>query len=121
MKQFDIQFAHIKILDTQTVLVQAKDGIEIDEKKSQIALTLIENEMPADYGLIIDRKADYSIVPIDVYRTLNESNSLKAIAIVLNGKRSVLPDNLEKNLFKGELAVFQTIDEAHEWLSRTII
>lgn len=121
MKEFDIHFANIRIIDSQTVLIQAKYGVEIDAEMSRKAQKLIESEMPAEYGIIVDRKADYSIIPIEVYRTLNEIKNLKAIAIVLNGKRSMLPVNTEKNLFRGELAVFQTIAEAHEWLSRTIV
>lgn len=121
MKKIDIHFALIRIMDTQTVLIQARDGVEIDAGKSQKVLELIAKEMPADYGIIVDRKADYSIVPLEVYRALNETDNLKAIAIALNGKRSVLPENTEKNLFRGELAIFQTIAEAHEWISRTMI
>lgn len=116
MHRLDTDFIHINILDNQTVLVEAVDGVEIDAAKSQYANQLIEKEMPGTYGMIIDRKADYSIVPIEVYNILNSLNKLKAIAIVVHSKRNFLPDDTEKHLFRGELEIFQTIADAHTWI-----
>ena len=99
MKYIDTDFIHICILDTTTVLVEAIDGVEIDSEKSQYANRLIENEMPGDYGMIIDRKADYSIVPLDVYRNLNNIKKLKAIAIVVHNKTNFLPIASEKRMY----------------------
>ena len=115
MKYLDTDFIHIHILDPQTVLVEAIDGVEIDLEKSKYANDLIDNEMPNDYRMIINRKADYSIVPIDVYKILNGLKKLKSIAIVLNNKSNFLPMSTEKKLFKGELGFFQTIKDAQKW------
>jgi hypothetical protein len=120
MKHIDTDFIHICILDNKTVLVEAVDGVEIDSEKSRYANCLIENEMPGNYGMIIDRKADYSIVPLDVYRNLNNIKKLKAIAIVVNNKTNFLPISSEKRMYNGELEVFQYIDEAREWISRIV-
>ena len=115
MKHLDTDFIHISILDPQTVIVEAMDGVEIDLEKSKYLNDLIENEMPNDYKMIINRKADYSIVPIDVYKILNGLKKLKSIGIVLNNKANFLPLSTEKKLFKGKLEFFQTIKDAHEW------
>ena len=115
MKYLDTDFIHIQILDPQTVLVEAIDGVEIDLEKSKHANDLIENEMSNDYKMIINRKADYSIVPIDVYKILNGLKKLKSIGIVVNNKPNFLPMSTEKKLFKGKLEFFQTIKDAHEW------
>ena len=120
MKHIDTDFIHIYILDNKTVLVEAVDGVEIDSEKSRYANCLIENEMPGNYGMIIDRKADYSIVPLDVYRNLNNIKKLKAIAIVVNNKTNFLPISSEKRMYNGELEVFQYIEEAREWISRIV-
>ena len=120
MKHIDTDFIHICILDNKTVLVEAVDGVEIDSEKSRYANCLSENEMPGNYGMIIDRKADYSIVPLDVYRNLNNIKKLKAIAIVVNNKTNFLPISSEKRMYNGELEVFQYIDEAREWISRIV-
>jgi hypothetical protein len=120
MKHIDTDFIHICIIDDKTVLVEAIDGVEIDKEKSQYANCLIENEMPGDYGMIIDRKSDYSIVPLDVYRNLNNIKKLKAIAVVVHNKTNFLPIDSEKRMYNGELEVFQYIKDAHEWLSRVV-
>ena len=120
MKHLDTDFIHISILDSQTVLVEAMDGVEIDLEKSKYANDLIENEMSNDYRMIINRKADYSIIPIDVYKILNGQKKLNSIAIVLNNKPNFLPMSTEKKLFKGKLEFFQTIKDAHEWSNQIL-
>lgn len=120
MKYIDTDFVHISILDDKTVLVEAIDGVEIDDEKSRYANSLIEREMPGEYGMIIDRKSDYSIVPLDVYRNLNNIKNLKAIAIVVHNKMNFLPIDSEKRMYNGELEVFQYIKEAHEWINRVV-
>ena len=120
MKYIDTDYMHICILDNKTVLVEAIDGVEINDEISKNANKQIEDEMPDSYGMIIDRKSDYSIVPIDVYRNLNKIEKLKAIAIVVHNKSNFLPISTEKRFFNGELEVFQYIKEAHEWLEKVI-
>lgn len=116
MKCLDTNFMHISIIDSRTVLVAAMNGVEIDAEKSKYANGLIEREMPGDYGMIIDRKANYSIVPIDVYNILNSFERLKAIAIVVHGKRNFLPISMEQRLYNGQLDMFRSIRQAHEWI-----
>lgn len=120
MKHIHTDFIHISILDTKTVLVEAMDGVNINLAKSIYANQLIANEMPGDYGMIIDRKADYSIVPVDVYNVLNSFERLKAIALVVHNKKSYFPVTAEKKLYQGKLEIFQTIIQAHKWLEETL-
>jgi len=120
MKKIDTDFIHINILDDKTVLVEAMEGVDITYEKSTYANQLIADAMPGNYGMIIDRKADYSIVPVDVYNVLNSLNRLKAIAIVVYSKKSFFPLSAEQKLYHGKLEVFQTICEAHHWLSETL-
>lgn len=120
MKTIETDFIHISILDSNTVLVEAMEGVDINLEKSRYANQLIADEMPGNYGMIIDRKADYSIVPVDVYNVLNSLERLKAIAIVVHSKKSYFPLSAEQQLYKGQLEVFQTISQAHKWLEETL-
>lgn len=120
MKSFELDFIHIQVLDNKTVLVEVVDGVEIDAIKARRANEMIARTMPGNYGMIINRKADYSIVPLDVYRVLNSISTLKAIAIVIHNGRNFLPIITEKKLFARELAVFDSIDSARQWLSQVI-
>lgn len=120
MKYLNTDCMHISIIDDSSVLVEAMDGVEIDGKQAQYANNLIHEEMPGPYGMIIDRKSDYSIVPVAVYNILNSLENLKVIAIVIHGARTFLPIETEKRLFKGKLEVFRTIREAHEWVHATL-
>lgn len=120
MKYIDTDFIHISILDAKTVLVEAMYGVEIDLEKSRYANQLIANEMPANYGMIIDRKADYSIVPVDVYNVLNSFERLKAIALVVHNKTSYFPVSVEQKLYQGQLEAFQTINQAHRWIEKKL-
>jgi Fe2+ or Zn2+ uptake regulation protein len=76
--------------------------------------------MPGNYGMIIDRKADYSIVPVDVYNVLNSLEQLKAIAIVVHNKKSFFPLSAEQKLYQGKLEVFHTISEARQWIEEIL-
>lgn len=120
MKYIETDYIHISILDDRTVLLEAIDGVEIDGQKSREANSLIEKAMPGDYGMIIDRKSDYSIVPVEVYKILNSLEKLKAIAIVVHNKSNFLPIGTEQRLFKGELEVFKYIKEAHKWITNIL-
>ena len=120
MKYIDTDFIHISILDAKTVLVEAMYGVDIDLEKSRYANQLIANEMPANYGMIIDRKADYSIVPVDVYNVLNSFERLKAIALVVHNNKSYFPVSVEQKLYQGQLEVFQTINQAHRWIEKKL-
>jgi hypothetical protein len=120
MKNIETDFIHISILDSNTVLIEAMEGVDINQEKSKYTNQLIADEMPGNYGMIIDRKADYSIVPVDVYNVLNSFERLKAIAIVVHSKKSYFPVSAEQQLYRGKLEVFQTISQAHKWLEETL-
>jgi hypothetical protein len=114
-KTLKTDFGQFIFLDDQTVVAEAYDSVSIEGKKVQDAMDLIENELPGDYTLILDRKADYSIVPVEVYKFFARLERLKAIAIVRYRDRDFLPDNMEQRVFKGRIEKFSSIKEAHEW------
>ena len=120
MKIIKADFGTFTFLDEQTVAATANHGVEIDRTKAQYAIDLIEKEMPADYGIILDRKADYSVAPIEVYQFFASQERLKAIAIVTYNRRDFLPDNLEEKLFGSSIQKFASIMEAHNWIKYII-
>lgn len=107
-------------LDDMTVLIEAKEGVEIDQETAASNMAAMVKVMPGNFGMIILRRSDYSIVPIDVYKSLNKIGNLKAIALVLPNKRNALPVATEQKLFKGELQSFMYIREAHEWTHQVL-
>ena len=120
MKHIDTDFIHINIHDNKAVILEAVEGVKIDKKKSEDIIKLVENEMPGNFGFIIDRKSDYSIAPIEVYTNLNQCDRLKAIAIVVHDKTNFLPLDYEKRFYKGEIKVFEDIRDAHEWIASVV-
>lgn len=120
MKIVEIEFGKFTFLDEATIVAEAHKGVNIDGKKVRHAIELIENEVPGSYVLILDRKADYSIMPVEVYKYFASLQRLKAIAIVTYKKRDFLPDDMEKKIFKSKIEKFSNVSEAHQW-AKTII
>ncbi len=120
MKTIETDFIHISFLDEEVVLVEAKHGVEIDAAKASYGNQLITDEMPGDYGMIIDRKEDYSIVPVEVYKILNSLPHLKAIAIVRHRPATTVSIDMEQRLFKGPLEVFDSVENARKWINGVI-
>jgi len=102
-------------------LVEAKYGVEINGVNSKVANDLIASEISGNYGLIFNRKKDYSIVPVDVYEVLNSMDRLKAIAVVLYNETSKLGIVTEQHLFNGMLAIFDNVEDARAWLKVTVV
>lgn len=96
VKKIETVFLRVIILDPVTAMVEAMPGVEVDSNKARQALDLIENAVSGSYGLIVNRKSDYSIVPIDVFNVLNRRDRLIAITIVLHRRKHLLPVSTEK-------------------------
>ena len=116
MKTIDLEYVTLTFIDDKTVLVEAKYGVEITGEDCPNTHEIIEKEMSADYGMIINRKEDYSIAPLQVYNVLNGFKRLKAIAIVNHKARTAICVETEQKLFRGQLEDFTTVDAARSWL-----
>lgn len=119
-KTIKSNFGQFIFLDDHTVVAEASYGVNIDASKVQYAIELIEKELLHDYAMILDRKADYSIMPIEVYEYFNSRERLKAIAIIEYKKQSVLSGNLEQRIFKGVIEKFVSKDDAHAWINELL-
>ena len=115
IKELCTDFGKFTFLDKKTVVATANHGTNIDATKVQLAIDLIENELSGPYALILDRKSDYSIVPVEVYSFFSSIKRIKAIAIVRYNEREILPNNMEEKIFGKNIEKFSTINEAHEW------
>lgn len=116
LKASETDFGQFIFLDEHTVVATAHSNVEIDGEKVKRAISLIEDELPGDYAMILDRKEDYSVVPVEVYKYFGSLERLKAIAIVMHSNREFLPDNMEQRIFGGSIVKFNSIEEAHNWL-----
>ncbi|MDH5216655.1 MAG: hypothetical protein OEX19_03100 [Gammaproteobacteria bacterium] len=111
----DILFA--EKLAHNIVLVEAKYGVEINKEKSLNSNKILVETMVGDYGMIVDRKLDYSIDPVSIYALLNSIEPLKVIAIVLHKESSLSMIPTEQRLFKGPLEVFWNVEDAQVWMA----
>jgi hypothetical protein len=121
LKTIRLEFGRFIFLDNHAVVAEAKEGVNIDSKKVQRAIDIIEKELPGNYGLILDRKADYSIMPVEVYKYFASRKRLKALAIVKYADSEFLPDNMEQKIFKGNIEKFSSINAAHAWINNCIV
>lgn len=116
LKTIRTTFGEFSFPDHHTVVATAHKGVEIDADKVQQAITLIEQTLPGDYAMILNRKEDYSFVPVEVYNYFGRLDRLKAIALVIYSDREVLPENMEQRLYKGKINKFNSIENAHDWV-----
>ncbi len=100
------------------VTVRGKPHVHIDREKSAHSNQLIQDLMPGNYGMIIDREEDYSITPVEVFEILNNIEKLKAIAIVVHRNSSAKATNIDKLFSKIPLEVFFSVAEAKNWLDQ---
>jgi len=100
------------------VIIRAKPHVHIDRNQAALSNQLIQDSMPGNYGMIIDREADYSIMPVEVFDVLNNIETLKAIAIVVHRDNSAVATNIDKLLSHVPLEVFFSVDEAKNWLDQ---
>jgi hypothetical protein len=106
----------LTVLDDVTVLVEGLPDVEITAAHAQRDNDLIATLMKGDYGMIVDRKADYSIVPVQVYRILNGMPRLRAVAIVSHRPLTTLSAATERPLYKGHFMSFGDVESAHAWI-----
>lgn len=116
-KLIKTDFGQFTFLDDHTVVATANEGVNIGEDNAQRAIDLIEKELPGRYSLILNRKNDYSVSPIAVYKYFASIKRLYAIAIVSHSDRKFLPDQMEQRIFKGKIAMFSSIEKAHAWIN----
>jgi len=77
----------------------------------------IAKRLKCDYGIIVDRQADYSLLPVPVFQFLNAWAPLTAIAIVAHRPMSKTIAQIDKGLSRKPLAIFDNIDDAQLWLN----
>lgn len=115
MKTFETDFGRFVFLDDHTVVAEAYRSVNIDGQKAKSAIALIEQELPGDYVMVLDRKADYSVAPIEVYEFFASIKRLKALAIVNYRRRGFLPEDMERRIYGGQIENFTSIEDAHDW------
>lgn len=120
MQKIETPTLTIHVLDDTTVVLEGRPGVNIDARHARRDNELIAGLMPGDYGIIIDRKADYSIAPVEVYEVLNAMTRLKAIAIVAHRPITAATAPAEKPLYRGLFRTFLSVDDAHAWLKSVL-
>lgn len=116
MKKLETPTSLIQILNEKIALSRPKQGVEVDYEAARRGMELISNAMPGDFGLIIERTEDYSIVPVEVFEVLNEITKLKVIAMVVHKESSAKTARLNKIFFDRDLEVFFSVGQAYDWV-----
>ncbi|GAB1264089.1 hypothetical protein NBRC116493_09360 [Aurantivibrio infirmus] len=116
MSDIETSILNAKILSNHIVHVRGKHGVEVNSKTSREANKLISDAMPGNYGMILDRAEDYSIVPVEVFEILNNIPTLKAIAIVVHKDTSAANAEIDRLLYHGDLEIFFSVEQAQGWL-----
>lgn len=117
-KIIESDFGRFTFLDEHAVVATANSGVNIDAEKVQQAVDIIERELPGDYVIILDRKVDYSVMPLEVYKYFASVDRLKALAIVSYRDREFLPNNMERRIYAGRTEKFSCINDAHDWVKK---
>lgn len=120
MVEFETDIVLARRLTDTIILVEPRYGAEINRESAAKTNEIISAMMPEKYGMIVDRKMDYSIDPVGVYALLNQIPNLEAIAILLHSEKMLSMIPLEQKLFKGPLEAFWDIESAQVWLESTL-
>lgn len=112
----ETSFGTFDFVDAHTVIASAHEAVEIDAAKVKHAIELIEETFDGDYALVLNRRSDYSVMPMQVYQFFSAIPRLRAIAIVRYNRREMLPDDMEMRLFDGPLQKFSTLEDACAWV-----
>lgn len=112
----DTGIVTLTIISDEVVVVRARVGVSIDGDAADETHKIIAEAMAGDYAMIIDREADYSLLPVAVFNVLNRLPRLKVIAIVARRPTSVTIAAIDKALCKKPLQVFDNLAEAESWV-----
>ena len=102
--------------NTHSVIAQGKSGANVDRDMVRQVHQVIHDHLGGDYGMIVDRREDYSLAPVQVFDFLNNWVPLKAIAIVTHRTMSKTIAQIDQSLSNKPLALFDSIEEAQAWI-----
>jgi len=105
------------VINERVVILRGKPGVEINRQTASSVLTGVEQLVPGEFGLIIDRKADYSVAPVETFDVLNNTPRLKAVAMVTYRPTTTSLAQLDQRLYKGQLKIFNALDAAEAWIN----
>ena len=81
---------------------------------------LMVQHLPGDYGLIVDRREDYSLRPVQVFQFLNQWAPLQAIAIVVHRHHSKTVAEIDKALSRKPLKIVGSLAQAQDWINEQL-
>lgn len=116
----DLGAATGTVLNERVIVVRGKQGVEINRDTAGHILTLIDQIMPGEFGMILDRQADYSVAPVEVFELLNNTPRLKVVAIVAHRPATAGMAQIEQHLFNGRLEIFIALDLAEAWVNSVL-
>ena len=116
MNAISTDFNKVTVIEGGIAVIEGEHGVEIDHSKANITFDIIEKEISGDYGIIINRKKDYSVIPHEIYDVMNKRKRLRAVAMVAYRTETRLSAEIEKALYKGLFKLFHNLSEATDWI-----
>ena len=77
---------------------------------------IITEQLGGCYGMIVDRREEYSVMPVPVFEFLNSWEPLKAIVIVTHRSMSKKIAEIDQSLSNKPLVLMDNVDQAQVWI-----
>lgn len=115
----DFDFGKVKILN-DIVIAEMKEGITFDIDYNAKFLKFCKDHFKGKtYGYISNRIHSYSVNPTVYIETAKNSN-IRAIAVVSSDPINKGNADIEKQFFEYPFEVFNTLDQAIQWMNNTL-
>jgi hypothetical protein len=113
--QLDLGHAILTVLDEHVVLVETKAGVTRDRHMTRQLYEEVEQMLPGEYSLVVNRKNEYVMWCVETYDETNGRERLRGIAIVTYQAINALMIEYEAKLCQKPFKNFNRVDEAVSW------
>jgi hypothetical protein len=108
-------FAIFYLIDEKVILVEVRNGVFVDRKIVKHHLNLLERLIGKNYGIVDNRKNDFSHDIVEIYEEFHSRVRLKKVAVVTHRNQTKLISKIEGQLCQKDFAVFDDVESAIRW------
>lgn len=126
IQKIDMKIGTLSIFKGNAASIEITDTDNITEQDVINVILNCEKIIEGPYGLISDRKQEYSVDPSSLYQILTSRERLKCAAIVSYRSNTEMffpvEENIEGHISQNQipLKLFHTLDSAVEWVQEYI-
>jgi hypothetical protein len=115
VKTIELEKSKLIFVDDHVVITETKEGVTIDAPFVKQAYDIIEENLPGNYTLILDRKNKYRLMRFEVAKEDAQRDRLKGIATVVYNSTSMQMAKIDKPVSKKPFDIFDNLDDAIAW------